>query len=120
MHASHGADMLSLAGEGGPGEGGPGEGFDLHCASSSTILWGLLCLCGQLPLTHRARELLLEHEHAVEMCLWHPLAPARRKHSSHFTATYGRKYHAVRTLKKTHWGQNRYERNMWEYSHTLV
>lgn len=59
-HAPHGITILSLAGE------GPRETFNLHCASSSIDLWGLLCLHGQLPLTHLVRELVLEHEHVVE------------------------------------------------------
>lgn len=57
-------------------------------------LWRLLC---QLPLTHLVCELLLEHRHVVAVCPWHPLAPVWRKRSSCTTATYGRKYRAVRT-----------------------
>ena len=84
-HAPHDATALSVA-----EEGRPGLDFSLHHASSITGFWSLLFLCGQLPLTHLACELLPEREHGVELCLWHPLAPTQRKHSSHFTATYGR------------------------------
>lgn len=91
-HALHAATALSMA-----GEGGWGVDFSLHCASSSMGFRSILILYGQLPLVHLVCELPLEQN--MELCLWHPLAPTQRKHSSRITAAYGREDHASRMLK---------------------